>query len=182
MRTQAEQTREALNLTRTTLQLSNRPRLRVHPVVVNGFDDKTGKIATASLTGGKVWITNVGALPATVHHFHAEWLFTTTLPLQNPALTTIDRSTEPTEIRPGFVGQRSLPDFVVDFPVHAGINNAVEAASFGQKLQNGGTLFVVGYVKYSDSIGLMRHYFAFAYDPVDHYFKPVDHPNYSYEA
>jgi hypothetical protein len=44
-----------------------------------------GFIVSDRLTNGFAWITNIGVLPATLEHFHAQWLFCDWLPIKNPA-------------------------------------------------------------------------------------------------
>ena len=174
-KTSADRARDALVMT-------HRPRLKVGPLTVDGIDDK-GRVNVA-LTNGIAYITNVGVLPATFLKCHAEWRFTETLPPNNPVREVLDRDTIPTTIAPGGVHKVTIEDRTVDTGEYIALNNAVESFLAGiprEQIPNNGTLYLIGYVKYSDEIGVRRTWFAFEYDPERHFFAEVDHPIYSYE-
>ena len=179
MRQGLAETRKAADAATSALIMTHRPRLIVRPITVDGFNDD-GSVGL-KLTNGKAWITNVGVLPATLIAFHAEWLFAAALPLVNPARTASDYSTAASEVPPGHFGQRTLDDYSVPLEACFAINNVVEAATKGVSIRADGTLFLLGYIKYKDSIGTRRNFFCFEYDPLLQTFKPVEHHSYSYE-
>lgn len=162
-----------------TLIAANRPRLVVRPITVDGFD-ASGSIGT-KLTNGKAWITNVGVLDAVLLRFYAQWLFTDVLPYNNPAHTTPDTSNISGVVKPGHFGKRAIPDFDVEQNVFNSVNNAVELARIGQGHQPSESLFLFGYIKYQDSIGLRRTFFCYRYNPVLAHLEEFEHPHYSYE-
>jgi hypothetical protein len=86
---------------------------------------------------------------------------------------------------PGYFGKKSLPDFEVPFEVHAMINNARDLAKAGvgadHVAASSSTMYLIGYLKYRDEIGLRRTFFCFAYNPATVCFEPFEHHNYSYE-
>lgn len=169
-------TRDSLALTRRSLEIANRPSLLLWPLEVSGFDEN-GLISAKRLTDGELRITNTGSLDITIEFFHANWIVEAVLPTRNPALEADGTMENLIRVRPGAFHRHKLASVDVETYLYNALNNAVESS-----VSNGPMLFLIGYIKYRDSIGLRRRYFAFRYDPKLHYFLTVDHPGYNYDA
>jgi hypothetical protein len=169
---------ESARVATTALNMTHRPLLVVRHVVVDGIGDD-GHLGDR-FTNGYVWITNTGPSVATLIRVHTEWLFAEHLPIENPVLETLDPHTAPRPLGPATSIKIHIPDRQVDPHEYITINNAVEGT--GRAFEDrGGNLFLIGYLKYTDAIGLRRRYFCRRYDTELHYFVEVDHPSYSYE-
>ncbi|HLG54962.1 MAG TPA: hypothetical protein VI485_06500 [Vicinamibacterales bacterium] len=129
------------------------------------------------LTNGFAYVTNVGVTPATLLKVHAQWLIVETLPLENPALTALDTSTAPVEMRPSSFVRIPLPDHAITTADHASLFPMSERG-MADDLRR---LFLIGYIKYSDSLGLRRRYYAYRFSPKRNRFVQVKQPNYNYE-
>ena len=169
---------------RQALILTHRPRLLVWPIEVEGFDRR--RIGDR-LINGRVFVTNIGVLTATIQKFWAEWNFWDLMPPDNPA-HRVDQGVASVECPPGHYVTFSLPEYEVPVNVFMAINNSAEAAE-GQFAGSSrsltqpppGKLYLVGCVKYRDEIGLRRQYFAYSWEPSQGRFKAVKHPSYNYE-
>lgn len=181
MRDGLAETRKAAETNTNALAYANRPRLIMRPFNIEGFD--RGGWITERLHSGEAWITNVGVLPATLDHFWADWMQTSVLPVDNPARTAVDVSTARTTVPPGNRGKRALPELVVDVATLKSINGIRDEISRGFPVHTDDyqTVFLYGYIKFSDAIGLRRTYFCHRYNAVLGRFEPYDHPHYSYE-
>lgn len=175
---QALYTGRAAKAARQTLLVTNRPKLVVRPITVQGLQDR---MIGERLYGGEAWITNVGVLPVTLLKFWADWMFEEILPLINPAHSALDTVTAPSEILPGHFGKRQLKDFDVPTDVYLRINNDVEFAKSGLAFQQRYWLYLFGYIKFRDEIGLRRTFFLYGYDVQTGQFIPIEHPSYNYE-
>lgn len=151
----------------------------MRPFLVKGIEG--GRIGS-HLTEGEAYITNIGVLPATLTHFWANWMFTDVLPIENPAMKAIDNSTAPSQVQPGHRGKRSLPTVEVPFDAFRIINNVHDVVKKGfQPPPNYKTVYLYGYIKYEDAIGLRRTYFCYRYDVQQMQFVDESNPHYSYE-
>jgi len=174
----ADAAKASADFATNALNMAHRPQLVIRTVVVAGIDDN-GRVGT-SLTDGYILVTNIGVLPATILKVYTEWLFAESLPIENPALNAMDNSTVPVAMPPAAFVKIPVPDREIEAHEFRVINNGIEgiANSFGER---GGYLFLIGYIKYTDAIGLRRSYFCRRYDTGAHYFAEEDHPSYSYE-
>jgi hypothetical protein len=175
---QLTQMRLATEATTRALNMTHRPELVVRQLVVDGISD-SGHLGSM-LTDGYLVVTNIGVLPATLLWVHTEWLYAATLPIENPAFKSFDHAQAPVDMPPGYFAKLPIPDRAISTEEYISINNMVATGSvcFGD---SNGTLFLMGYVKYTDVIGPRRTYFCFAYNTELHYFTAVDHPGYSYQ-
>jgi len=145
---QLTQMRLATEATTTALNMTHRPELIVRHVVVEGISE-SGHLGP-KLTDGYIVVTNVGVLPATLLWVHAEWLYAAALPIENPAFKSFDNSQAPVEMTPGYFAKLPIPDREIATEEYIYINNMVEGSGcFGDSK---GTLFLMGYVKYTDVI------------------------------
>jgi hypothetical protein len=175
----ADAARTSAEISRSSHRSATRPRLVVRPITVEGIDD-SGYIV-AKLANAKAWITNVGVRRVKLEFFHAQWLVRERLPFNNPERTAEDTSSLVAELTAGGFLSRDLPDFEVPFAAYRSIANDIEIAKGGGTPRGELNLFLIGYLKYRDKIGLRRTYFAFRYDPIKLAFVPEGHPSYNYE-
>ncbi|MEP7307320.1 MAG: hypothetical protein ABJA98_17565 [Acidobacteriota bacterium] len=162
----------------TALNIANRPRLVIRQVVTDGFSE-SGNIRS-QLTNGYISVTNIGVFDATLEWFYTNWLFVQKLPMENLALSAEGNPINAL-LHPAAFVALPLPNLTVSVSEFLSINNAVDGAAMGLTSQPEGSLFLVGYIKYRDSIALRRIHFAYRYDASLHYFVAVEHPSYSYE-
>jgi hypothetical protein len=176
--TAAKAAKDSAETATAVLNMTHRPRLAIRHVVVQGIghDGRVGN----KLSNGYILVTNVGALRATLQYVYADWLYAETLPIENPALNAPDNSTEPVIMPTASFKRIPIPDREITTGEYIHINNMVEAgsANFQDEV---GSLFLFGYLKFTDTIGLRRRYFCFRYNTDLHYFTAVKHPSYSYE-
>lgn len=190
MKRQAAYMRDGLNVTQMaaaaakesadaaarTLILSHRPALVIRHIVVDGIDSGT---IGEGLTNGYAWVTNIGVLPATLLKVHAKWLLVKALPLENPSLQALDTTSVPLLLPPGQSCKIPLPDWDLTsldehgqiWPIHSSPKNW---------LQDERVLFLIGYIKYRDEIGVRRTYYCYRYSGELNRFIRVKHPNYNY--
>ena len=161
------------DLAQQALLFSNRPNLHVRHIVVNGLESATA----GALIHGDAYVTNVGVAQATLLRVHAQWLIVDALPIENPSLTALDHTTSPTEMRPSSFVKLSLPMLALK-PEDLASLKAMRLRSFADDRRR---LLLVGYIKYSDNVGLRRRYYAYRYSPSRNRFVQVKHPNYNYE-
>lgn len=174
------------DVARQTLLIVNRPKLALRPLEVDGI---LGRHIADRLQNGFVVVTNTGVFPLVLQKFWAQWMFADALPVINPARRAMDNVTPATHVAPGAFGKCKLPDYELPFEAFTTINNAADLADKaisapyapGTPPGRGGSLYLCGYIKYSDEIGLRRTYFLYRYDPMRGLFEPFEHPNYSYE-
>lgn len=163
--------------------VTHRPTLAVGPIEVEGF---SGRHVLPQLTNGKVWITNTGVQEAAIQKFWADWFFWDVLPLVNPAHSSEEGDTNGL-IKPGHFAMLKLPTYDVPAIASYAVNINADRADKGQVMAGSsgmrakGDLYLVGCVKYRDTIGLMRKYFAYRWDAFHGRFDVVEHPNYNYE-
>jgi hypothetical protein len=173
----AEAAQASVNIANESLLLTHRSTLAIRHIVTEGLNEYGVVGETLS---GHAWITNIGPMPITLLRFYAEWLFTTHLPTENPVLRKIEGGVSPRTIGGAGMEKVPLPIRNISVQEHSALNNATVRGGRGYGDAEG-ELFLIGYVKYSDGIGLRRKFFCRQYDTSLRRFTEVDHPSYNYE-
>jgi len=153
---------------------AHRPRLVIRHIVVSGISAGT---VPDRLQNGRAWIVNTGPMPAQFIGIHAQWLIRDSLPANNPAIAVELGPVVSENVDPGHVIQRDLPDRVMD----GVIEHARWWSDASDRSPDGYRIFLIGFIKYSDSIGIRRKYFAYRYSHRRSRFVSLKHPSYNYE-
>lgn len=178
IRREVRQTKKAADAARDAVLFAHRPDLVLRHIVVNGIDQGT----IGDLVDGYAWLTNTGALEVTLLGFHAEWLTTGKLPIENPLLKLDTTAITPVKLGPSHVTKQQLPDRQLNtLEEHIAFWGDEETVSKLKRNIRAKTLFLIGSFKWSDSIGLRRRYFCYRYSISQNRFVEEPHPNYSYE-
>ncbi|MDP3719336.1 MAG: hypothetical protein Q8T13_16365 [Acidobacteriota bacterium] len=172
LRKQVDAAKVSADVAKETMLLTHRPRLIVRNVVVDGFDQG---ILDDKLTNCRVLIANTGTTKATLIKAHAEWLFAKHLPMENPVSKVHHPDQDPAVMGAGAIRTINMGEFSFDFDGHLTIFGEGEPHPRAPKI------FVIGYVKYKDDLGILRRtYFGRQFDRVKRRFIEVDHPAYEY--
>lgn len=161
-----------LRFARRAYVLTHRPRIVVRNVVVDGIGKEGDIDRGLSIRNGSLWLSNIGENQAIVLKVWTTLTILEFLPMRNPANDVVTQDQLQITIPPGGVAPIPIEDLKIEsysdyVAVRDGRNNA--------------NLYVIGFVKYSDSIGTFRRtYFCRRFDRTTARFKPIRDPDYEY--